>query len=87
MVRVLETQTVAPNSIPLSLHAVLELNKHSLTLPCSVVVLLCYWKSEHDETRKLVMGQWNLAENLRFTSVLYHLPRVSPKQLCAAGTS
>ena len=57
MVRVLETQTVAPNSIPLFLHAVLELNQHSLTLPCSVAVLLCYWKSEHDETWKLAMGQ------------------------------
>ena len=45
MVRVLETQTVAPNSIPLPLHVVLELNKHTLTLPCS------------DETWMLDMGQ------------------------------
>ena len=44
---------------PIQLHVVLELNKHSLTLPCSVAVLLCYWKSEHDETQKLVMGQWD----------------------------
>ena len=57
MVRVLETQTVAPNSIPLPFHMVLELNKHTLTLPCSVAVLLGFWKSEHDETRKLAMGQ------------------------------
>ena len=57
MVRVLETQTVAPNSILLPLHVVLELNKHTLTLPCSVAVLLCYWKSEHDETRKLAIRQ------------------------------
>ena len=59
MIIVLVTQTVAPNSIPLFLHAVLELNQHSLTLPCSVVVLLYYWKSEHDENRNLVMGQWD----------------------------
>ena len=31
--RNLDTQTVAPNSIPLPLHVVLELNKHTLTLP------------------------------------------------------
>ena len=49
MVRVLETQTVAPNSIQLPLHVVLELNKHTLTL--------AYGKSEHDETWKLAMGQ------------------------------
>ena len=59
MVRFLETQTVAPNSIPLPLQVVLKLNKHSLTLPCSVAVLLGFWKSEHDETRKLAMGQWD----------------------------
>ena len=57
MVRVLETQTVAPNSIPLSLHVVLELNKHTLTLPCSVAVRLGFWKFEHNETQKLAMGQ------------------------------
>ena len=57
MVRVLETQTVAPNSIPLPLHVVLELNKHTLTLPCFLAVWLGFWKSEHDETRKLAMGQ------------------------------
>ena len=68
MVRVLETQTVAPNSIPLPLHVVLELNKHTLTLPCSVAVRLGFWKSEHDETRKLAI--------LRFNPVLYHLPSV-----------
>ena len=54
MVRVLETQPVAPNNIPLHLHVVLEFNKHTLTLPCSVVVLLGFLKSE---TWKLVMGQ------------------------------
>ena len=52
MVRVVETQTDAPNSIPLPLHVILELNKHTLTLPCSVAVWLGFWKSEHDETRK-----------------------------------
>ena len=57
MVIVLETQTVAPNSIPLPLHVVLEFYKHTLTLPCSVAVLLGVWKSEHDETWKLAMGQ------------------------------
>ena len=58
MVRVSETQTeVAPNSIPLPLHVVLELNKHTLTLPYSVAVLLGFWKSEHDETQNLAMGQ------------------------------
>ena len=57
MVRVLETQTVAPNCIPTPLHVVLELNKHTLTFSCSVVVGLGFWKSEHDETQKLAMGQ------------------------------
>ena len=55
MVRGLETQTVASNSIPLHLHVVLELNKHTLTLPCSV--RFGFWNSEHDETQKWAMGQ------------------------------
>ena len=46
MVTVLETQTVAPNSIPLPLHVVLELNKHTLTLPCSAAVWLGLWNSD-----------------------------------------
>ena len=62
MVRVLETQTVAPNSIPLPLHVVLELNKHTLTLPCSVAVWLGFWKSEHDETWKLAKFHKTAAE-------------------------
>ena len=36
---------------------VLELNKHNLTFPCSVVVSLGFRKSEYDETWKLAMGQ------------------------------
>ena len=45
------------NSIPLPLHVVLELNKYSLALPCSVPVWLGYWNSKHDEIRKWAMAQ------------------------------
>ena len=44
-------------NILVPLHVVLELDKHTLTLPCSVEVWLGFWKSEHDETWKLAMGQ------------------------------
>ena len=47
MVRFLETLTFAPNSIQLPLHVVLELNKHTLTLPCSAEVSLASWNSDH----------------------------------------
>ena len=50
-------QTVASNSIPLPLHVVLESSIHRSTFPCSVVVWLGFWNSEHDETRKWAMGQ------------------------------
>ena len=54
MVRVLETQTVSPNSIPLPLHVILELNKHTLTLPC----LVSDWASGTlKKTQKLAIGQ------------------------------
>ena len=59
MVRVLETQTVDPSSIPLPLHVVLELNKHSLAFPCSEAVWLGLWNSEHDEAWKWAMEQWD----------------------------
>ena len=51
------TQTVAPNSIAIPIHVVLELNKHTSTFPCLVAVWLRFWKSEHDETRKLATGR------------------------------
>ena len=50
MVRGLETQTVAPNSISFPLHVVLDWNKRTLTLPCSVAVWLGIWNPEHNET-------------------------------------
>ena len=43
---------VAPNSITLPLHVVLNWSIHGLALPGSVVVWLGFWNSEHDETWK-----------------------------------
>ena len=43
-------QNVAPNSITLPLHVVLELSIYSLALPCSLVVSLDFWNSGHGKT-------------------------------------
>ena len=46
MVRVLETQTVTPNSIPLPLYMVLELSIRSSASPCSAAVWPGFWNSD-----------------------------------------
>ena len=45
-------------------------------------VRILYFKTTWSEFQKASQGFY-LAENLRFTPVLYHLSSVGPKQLCA----